>query len=263
MADDLRRLLPRVSDSLAELYHHNTKLIAIGATSPPPLGGPDGSGPVAGARYPRHASIPLPSPGDLQPTGRSVEDVITARRTPTEFTADVLDVADLAALLHFGYGPTGSLRIATGLRLLRGVPSAGALHPLELFVAVRAVRGLAPALYHYAAGDCALALLVPGDPTQALCEACAGQALPPTAAATVVIAACLPRTTMKYSDRGYRYVLLEAGHLAQNLCLVATARGLGALPLGGFIDDAANAMFRLDGVTEAVLYAVCVGHTPH
>ena len=67
------------------------------------------------------------------------------------------------------------------------------------------------------------------------------------------------RCRVKYGERGYRFCLLEAGHIAQNLLLAASAEGLAALPIGGFIDDELNEMAGLDGVEAAVLYLVLVG----
>lgn len=75
----------------------------------------------------------------------------------------------------------------------------------------------------------------------------------------VVLAACFPRATWKYGERSYRNVLLEAGHIGQNLCLLATALRLGARHITGFVDDALNAMLKLDGVNEASVYMVVVG----
>jgi SagB-type dehydrogenase family enzyme len=74
-----------------------------------------------------------------------------------------------------------------------------------------------------------------------------------------VLSAIFQRTRWKYRERTYRYVLLEAGHIAQNLCLAATAMGLGACPVGAFFDDDLNALLELDGRDEAALYIVAVG----
>ena len=72
--------------------------------------------------------------------------------------------------------------------------------------------------------------------------------------------AVLDRTLHKYGARGYRYILLEAGHAAQNLCLLASERGLASLCVGGFADAAVNRFLGLDPRTEATVYCVGVGH---
>jgi SagB-type dehydrogenase family enzyme len=75
-----------------------------------------------------------------------------------------------------------------------------------------------------------------------------------------IFSAVFERTLKKYGPRGYRYILFEAGHAAQNLCLVAAELGLGSLPLGGFLDSRLNAFLGLDGLAEAALYGVAVGY---
>jgi len=76
----------------------------------------------------------------------------------------------------------------------------------------------------------------------------------------VFIATVFRRTLSKYGSRGYRYVLFEAGHLAQNLCLLAAERNLGSLCVGGFWDSRVNAFLGLNGVDDAVVYCVGIGH---
>ena len=67
-------------------------------------------------------------------------------------------------------------------------------------------------------------------------------------------------TLRKYGARGYRFVLFEAGHAAQNLCLLATEQGLASLCVGGFMDGALNSFVGLDGRARAVVYCVGLGH---
>jgi SagB-type dehydrogenase family enzyme len=75
-----------------------------------------------------------------------------------------------------------------------------------------------------------------------------------------MFSAVFHRTLKKYGARGYRYILLEAGHAAQNVCLLAAEEGLGALCAGGFIDSKLNRFLEFDGRTESVLYCVGVGY---
>jgi SagB-type dehydrogenase family enzyme len=74
-----------------------------------------------------------------------------------------------------------------------------------------------------------------------------------------ILSAIFQRTRWKYHERTYRYVLMEAGHLGQNLYLAATSLGLSACAIGAFFDDALNDMLGLDGQEEAALYLVTVG----
>jgi SagB-type dehydrogenase family enzyme len=67
------------------------------------------------------------------------------------------------------------------------------------------------------------------------------------------------RTKFKYGERSYRFVLLEAGHIAQNILLAATGVGAAALPVGGFQDDCINELVGLDGCEDMTLYLILVG----
>jgi SagB-type dehydrogenase family enzyme len=165
--------------------------------------------------------------------------------------------------LQFSYGITGHIRMpGGGAQPLRAAPSAGALYPAELYVAVRDIDELDAGIYHYEVPDNQLALLSRGDPTERVCEVCCGQQYAHGAAGTVLISAVIERTTRKYGDRGYRYVLLDIGHLGQNLCLACTALGLSIVTTCGFYDDEAADMLGIDGYDEAVFYVGFIGRSP-
>jgi SagB-type dehydrogenase family enzyme len=79
------------------------------------------------------------------------------------------------------------------------------------------------------------------------------------AAACVILAASFQRSRVKYGLRAFRFVLLEAGHVAQNVLLAAAALNLAALPIGGFFDARLDAFLMLDGLNESALYLIAVG----
>ena len=70
----------------------------------------------------------------------------------------------------------------------------------------------------------------------------------------------LQRMRPKYQDRSYRYGLIEAGHIGENAYLAAAELGLGACAVGAFMDDQINEMLGVDGVEEAVVYMLALGH---
>jgi SagB-type dehydrogenase family enzyme len=72
----------------------------------------------------------------------------------------------------------------------------------------------------------------------------------------------LARLESKYGERSYRFALLEAGHIAQNLLLAATAEGVAALPVGGFVEDKLNALLGLNGRDEFAVYLILLGCPP-
>jgi SagB-type dehydrogenase family enzyme len=274
MAAILRRHIafgPRTeapAESLAELFHENTKLHATPGSSlaltPPPGFKPDELRAMARAykRYRRHPQIALPDVANLPASDAAFDAVVAKRRSGRRFADADIALPELAKILHQSYGVTGSASLPGGDRqFFRPVPSGGALYPAEVYLGVRGVSGLEPGLYHYNVPDHSLELLTPGDPTDKLFNVCCWQEHPREAAVTIFLAGVMQRTKRKYGERGYRYVLLEVGHLAQNLCLASTALGLSVFTSCGFFDDAANDLFRLDGVDETVLYVAYLGPT--
>lgn len=201
----------------------------------------------AARRNPELPSVPLPAPIELRcPLARAL-----ARRASGRDFAGALDPVTLATLLDAAYGVRGGSR--------RTVPSAGALYPLELFVAARAVSRIEPGVYRYDAREHDLQRHDAGDPWPALEAACPLEGLLAGGAAAVLILGVFGRTRCKYGQRGYRFALLEAGHVAQNALLAAAALDVPALPLGGFYDAQVDAIVDADGVDESVVYAVILG----
>ncbi|MGI5271148.1 SagB/ThcOx family dehydrogenase [Nonomuraea sp. CA-218870] len=254
-----------IGSSLAELYHENSKQrrhdrsfgwrVATVGNSPSfrrltrrP-----------GKRYGGAQVIALPRP---EPLDMPLHQAIAARRSVRRFSARPLTVPDLAALLMLSAGlPDGAGDAER--TTLRAAPSAGGLHPTEIYVIARAVDGLEPGVYHYRANDHVLeALDLDATAPGRLAEASSYPEILKTAAATLVLTAVFGRTTLKYGERAYRFVVLEIGHVAQNVLLVASALGCGAVPIGGFVDDEVHAILDVDGVDEASLYLLPVGHLP-
>ena len=205
-------------------------------------------------RYPQRPFVPLPAANLGHAT---LASAIAARRSRRSFGPRLLELSGLATLLHAAYGVTAAIDGAP--QALRTVPSGGALYPLELYVVAHRVDGVDQALFHYDAIRHGLELLRP-------LESPAGAELSPYAeplaesAAVVAMTAMFWRSRFKYGARAYRFALMEAGHVGQNLLLAAAALGLDAVPLGGFYDRNIDAFLGVDGIYEASLYLVPVGY---
>ena len=146
-----------------------------------------------------------------------------------------------------------------GTFLRRSVPSAGGLFPLELFVFLQRVEGLSDGLYHYDVRGHSLEPLR-GDPIADLAPFLYPYPFVRDANLVFAVAAVFGRNQKKYGPRGYRYTLLEAGHVAQNICLRAVELGLGTLCMGGFEDSRLNRMLGLEPSKEGAVYAVAAGY---
>lgn len=243
--------------SISEIYHENTKdrerVVPMG------YGGPVASGPWYRAykKYPHRPRVTLriPEPGQTP----SAEDVMRNRRTLREFTGEPLEMEEIERLLYFTNGITGSLKLDQGTLALRASPSAGALYPIEIYLAAFSVSGLPEGIYHYEVEDNVAELVRPGQYREDLFEISHRQEMVRQAAACMLLTAMFGRTKAKYGERGYRYVLLDAGHSAQNLYLESTALGLGCATIGGFLDDKANRLLGIDGLDESVVYMAVIG----
>jgi SagB-type dehydrogenase family enzyme len=248
---------------LGELYHENTKLrraLAAGAAGDDSYGVRELEAMARGyKRYRLHPQVPLPpAPGSAG--GLSFNELTAARRSRRNFASSELPLIELSAILQWSYGATGEAGMpGGGVQRFRAAPSAGALYPAEIYLGVRAVEGLTAGIYHFEAPEPSLALLSCGDPTNRLFEVCCGQEYARQAAVVVLISAVVGRTKRKYGERGYRYVLLDIGHLGQNLYLACTALDLAIVTTCGFFDDEAADLLGIDGLDEAVFYVAFIG----
>jgi SagB-type dehydrogenase family enzyme len=236
--------------SLSLLYHLNSEpwlndAAYEAAGTQEPLAGLDGA-PV----------VTLPPAGESPLTA-----LLRRRRSARAFASRPLPLAALSAVAAAAQGVVEAMRMEDGTGLVRrSAPSAGGLFPLELYVLARRIDGLDDGVYRYESHGHALAELERGDPTPGLAPAL--YAFPFVAEANVVLAlaARFARTQRKYGPRGYRYMLLEAGHAAQNVCLRAAELGLASLCVGGFVDSDMNTILGLEATEAGVLYMVAVGH---
>jgi SagB-type dehydrogenase family enzyme len=207
--------------------------------------------------YTDYPKVPLPIA--FPDSTRSFDDVLLKRQSARRFSAGNIPLVDLTKGLVYGYGVTRSNQNNDYPRPFRGVPSGGALYPLEIYVHAARVDGLAPGLYHYDPEDSSLDVLRRGDATEEIAQFMVQADLSRQAAATLFVTAVFIRTVFKYGDRGYRFVLMEAGHLAQNMLLTWEEAGLAAVTIGGYLDRQADDHLSLDGVNESVVYILHVG----
>jgi len=181
----------------------------------------------------------------------SIEQSLRQRRSTRDYTNEPLKLHEVSQLLWATQGTTDP-------RGFRTAPSAGALYPLELYVVVGKVEHLSPGIYKYDPHDHEIVLLIEGDKRVDLAVAALSQTWVKDGALTIVIAAVYERTTVKYGDRGIRYVHIEVGHAAQNLCLQATAMDLGVVTVGAFNDERVIELLNLPD-NEKPLYIIPIG----
>jgi SagB-type dehydrogenase family enzyme len=142
----------------------------------------------------------------------------------------------------------------------RNVPSAGARHALETYLLINNIEGINPGLYRFLAIEHSLiSVSADKDIADRIIRACSNQSFIKSSAVTFIWAAVQDRMTWRYGDRGFRYMLLDAGHICQNLYLSAESINCGTCAIGAFSDDELNSVLGLDGREMFVIYLATVG----
>jgi len=121
------------------------------------------------------------------------------------------------------------------------------------------VSKLERGVYHYSVRAHKLDELRRGDLRREITQAALGQDMCATAAAVLVWSAVFKRCKWKYGQRAYRYVYLDAGHIAENLALAAVSLNFGSCEIGALFDDDVNAMLGIDGEQESTILMAVVG----
>ena len=187
----------------------------------------------------------------------SVVEVLKRRRSVRSFSSKPLSIDDLSFLL---WASTGVQRREHGYEF-RTVPSAGALYPVETYLVANNVERLEKGLYHYRIGAHVLEALKTGDFGGKIAHAALEQKMCINAQVVLIWTAIFERSKWKYAQRAYRYVYLEAGHMAQNLAVAATGIGLGSCQIGAFFDNEVNQIIGVDGKAETAIYLSVIGHS--
>jgi SagB-type dehydrogenase family enzyme len=242
-------------DDAAELYHEASKIS-------PALARRQTQGIIRLAHSPalqassrravrRNLQLPVVELPPPEPLDQSLGALLAARRSALRLHGEALALSALGTLLEAGYGVSIPAR--------RTVPSGGALYPLELYPVLLRVQDAPPGIFHFDPLRHTLEILRPDDVAQDVERASAFPELVRGAAAVIFLTGVFWRTRFKYGLRGYRFALLEAGHVVQNILLAATALGVPALPLGGFYDARVEELLDIDGVDESPVYAIALG----
>jgi SagB-type dehydrogenase family enzyme len=261
--------------SLGELFHENSKLHPragaklgrwIGNLMESPLSLKTMS--RGFKTYPNAPIVKLPF---ANPPDVSLASALRKRRSVMsgapgrKFSDAPLSTEEVSVLLRESCGVTEVRHMEShGLRYqqkMRAFPSGGGLYPIEVYPILTNCE-TPSGLYHYNVPEHAIERLRGPFEESELRRLTSFDGLLESAALILVFSAVFARTYFKYHERGYRFALLEAGHLAENFYLQATAMNLAVVALGGFFDDEVNRALSIDGVDEAAVYAMVFGRPP-
>jgi SagB-type dehydrogenase family enzyme len=203
--------------------------------------------------YPDSVKVVLPSFEPDQPM--TLERVLNERKSIRDFRPEPIPLERLGYLL---WASTGIQRLEQGYEF-RTAPSAGALYPIETYIIANQVCDLEAGAYHYGIRNHELEQIKAGKLHHYITAAALGQGMCAAAAAVFVWTAIFARSKWKYAQRAYRYIYLDAGHIAENLALAAVSVGLGTCQIGALFDDEVNKIIDIDGTEESVVYMSVVG----
>jgi SagB-type dehydrogenase family enzyme len=186
--------------------------------------------------------------------------LMARRRTVRSFTERAVSLSEISEILFAGMGITGSVRNCVCDLPMSMTPSGGARNPYEAYVFARNIEGLESGIYHYSAAEHSLGRLspLPEEPMGALAG---NQDWIDDSSCLVVLCAHFERTMWKYDDpNAYRVVLIEAGHIGQNMMLAGTSHGLTVCATAALTHNKLYDVLDIsDRIMIAPIYAFAIG----
>jgi SagB-type dehydrogenase family enzyme len=189
----------------------------------------------------------------------SLLDAIDKRRSHRRFRDQELSLAELAFLLWATQGCKGELGPGTALRT---VPSAGCRHPFETYLAVNNVESLAPGIYRYLPIEHSLVCeqtLELARLRSALAQGTLNQTFTATAAVNFIWSVIPHRSEWRYHTAAHRVILMDVGHLCQNLYLAVEAINCGTCAIAAYHQQQMDKLIAVDGEEEYTIYLAPVG----
>jgi len=201
--------------------------------------------------------LPLPDPLAVTFKKKDISSIIHDRRSRSVFTEEEITPGELSYLLWASQGIKEIM--ANNYATLRTVPSAGARHPFETYLYINRVWGMEKGIYRYVASKHSLSLLKAGNFSDEMTEANLEQNFVGNSAVTFLWSVIPYRTEWRYNLHSYKVILMDAGHVCQNLYIACEALGLGTCAIGAYSHEKVNRLLNLDGEDEFVVYLAPVG----
>ena len=207
---------------------------------------------------PKAPLFSLPDPRDCELIASDFRTIVESRESRRQYTNEAVSLAELSYLLWITQGVKSVNETRTFTKRL--VPSAGARHPFETYLLVNRVKDIDAGLYRYLALEHKLLIVDKAvDINQKITDACLKQKHVQTSSVTFCWVADIARTYWRYGERSFRYVLLDAGHVCQNLYLAAETIHCGVCAIDAFDDDLMNKALHVDGVQQFAVYLASLG----
>ncbi len=197
--------------------------------------------------------------GKIRNEKNPIFSLLEKRKSERDFKGEALTLENISKILYFSAGIKDVHKIKKDFSESRRMyPSAGARYPLEVYPIVLKAKGISPGIYHYNIKWNSLEILSKGDFKKNLRETINHNWIR-KCSLVIIITAVSARTIIKYKERGWRYILFEAGHLSQNIHLVSTSLEIKSCAIGGFLDKKIVDLLDLNYKTETPLYLIALG----
>ena len=177
----------------------------------------------------------------------SLEEALTKRRSVRQFTGQPLKPTQVSQLAWAGQG------ITEPVRGLRTAPSAGAVYPIDLYFATP------EGLFIYRPKGHGLEQVIDQDVRGILAAAAGAPEAAVGKGCHIIVAGSVRKLTPRFRNDARKYMLLEAGHIAQNIQLQAVCLELGSVTIGGFDTGQVRKVCRMPRTLEPI-YLICVGY---
>lgn len=199
----------------------------------------------------------LPDPKGIKVNPVDLSEAINNRVSVRAYSEEPLSLGELSYVL---WSTQGVKEVTKRPATLRTVPSAGSRHCFETYILVNRVEGLEPGLYRFIAVDHKLQEIdMSDDIAERVTQGCFGQRFVLSSAITLILTAVRYRMMWRYTERGYRYMHIDAGHVMQNLYLCAEALNSGVCAIAAFYDDQINETLGVDGEEQFTVYVGALG----
>jgi len=205
-------------------------------------------------QYTDRPRVALPRPATEG--GAPLWEILSKRRSERDFQQKPVTVDQVSQLLWAAQGVTAE---QFGYKF-RTVPSAGALYPVENYLIINDVEGIPRGVHHYNVSEHCLEQLKEGDYRVTIARAALDQKIAYEANLVFAWTAVVERSKWKYKQRAFRYIYLDAGHIAQTVAMAAVALGLGSCQIAALYDEEVNDLLGVDGIEETAIYLTVVGH---
>ena len=238
----------------SNIFHQSSKIRAKGHPSIPAnyTQWPDEWKTTYYKLYPRLSKVELSD----EPLSGDFFKLVYDRKSHRDFERKQVTKKELSLLLKYSCGET--TKLGDG-RFRRAQPSGGARFPIEVYpIVFRSSKDLRAGLYHYNVKDHQLDVLLDREFNDEDIDQLFTYPWVKNASIGIIMTSVFWRNQNKYGERGYRYILIEAGHIGQNMYLVSGALGLKCCALGGTRDENVERLLDIDGVKESVVYALAI-----